>query len=74
MSCPIERNASSLNLLIAEVLIQNPKIKRFCKTEITDQNKLEAVYLAKFRWNKEQEAKKAEEEKKRLEGEAAEEN
>ncbi|CDW78522.1 leucine rich repeat family protein [Stylonychia lemnae] len=74
LSCPIERNASSLNLLIAEVLILNPKIKRFCKTEITDQNKLEAVYLAKFRWTKEQEAKKAEEEKKRLEGEQAEDN
>jgi len=36
LSCPIERNASSLNLLIAEVLILNPKIKRFCKLEITD--------------------------------------
>jgi len=35
---------------------------------------LEAVYLAKFRWNKDQEAKRAEEEKRRLEGEAAEDN
>ncbi len=34
LSCPIERNASSLNLLIAEVLIVNPKVKRFCKVEI----------------------------------------
>lgn len=76
MSCPIERNASSLNLLIAEVLILNPKIQRFCKVEIQDQNKLEAVYLAKFRWEKSEEERirKEEEERKREEAEAAEDN
>lgn len=45
LSCPIERNASSMNLLIAEILFVNPKVKRFCKIEITDQHRLEAVYL-----------------------------
>jgi hypothetical protein len=42
-------------LLIAEVLILNPKMKRFCKVDIVDSNKLEAVYLAKFRWQKSEE-------------------
>jgi hypothetical protein len=46
LGCPVERIPSSFNLLLAEVLIKNPKIKRFCKVEVTDQHKLEAVYLA----------------------------
>jgi len=50
LSCPIERAFTSFNILIAEVLILNPKLKRFCKVDIGDGNKLEAVYLAKFRW------------------------
>ena len=73
INCTIERNASSMNLLIAEVLILNPKIKRFCKIEITDQNKLEAVYLAKLRWQRSEEERirKEEEERKKnaVEGE-----
>jgi len=27
---PVEQNATSFNLLVAEVLIKRPKIKRFC--------------------------------------------
>ena len=55
------------------MLIKNPKIKRFSKVEITDQNKLEAVYLAKYRWNKaeEERKRKEEEEKRKAEAEAA---
>lgn len=73
LGCPIERAASSFNLLLAEVLIKNPKIKRFCKVEITDQHKLEAVYLAKFRWTKleEERIKKEEEERRKAEADAA---
>jgi len=76
LGCPVERNASSMNLLIAELLILNPKIQRFCKIQITDQNKLEAVYLAKLRWQKSEEEriKREEEERKKAEAEAAEEN
>jgi hypothetical protein len=33
---PIEKSLPSFNLLIAEVLIKNPKFKRFSKVEITD--------------------------------------
>ena len=76
INCTVERNASSMNLLIAEVLILNPKIKRFCKIEITDQNKLEAVYLAKLRWQRSEEEriKKEEDERKKNAVEGEEEN
>jgi hypothetical protein len=59
--------------LIAEILIKNPKIKRFSKIPITDQHKLEAAYLAKFRWTKaeEERKRKEEEERKKAEAEAA---
>jgi hypothetical protein len=42
----------------------NPKIKRFCKVEITDVNRLEAVYYADFEWQKAEEKRKAEEAEK----------
>jgi hypothetical protein len=35
---PVEQNASSFNILVAEVLIKNPKMKRFCKHAITEAN------------------------------------
>jgi len=40
---------------LADVLIINPKLKRFCKVTVTDANLLEAVYLAKYRWQKSEE-------------------
>ena len=63
INCPVELSFSSMNVFIAEILIKNPKISRFCKIDITDSHKLEAVFLAKFQNGK------AEEEKKRLEEE-----
>lgn len=76
LSCPVEKNSSSLNLLIAEILILNPKVRRFCKVEITDQNKLEAVYLARFRWEKSEEERirKEEEERRKAEVEGGDDN
>jgi hypothetical protein len=68
---PIEQNASSFNILVAEVLVKNPKMKRFCKHTITETNQLEAVYLAKFKWTKsEEERKRKEAEEKAKEGKA----
>jgi Leucine-rich repeat (LRR) protein len=62
---PVEKQLPAFNLLISEVLIKNPKIKRFSKVQITDQHKLEAVFLARMRWEKsEEERKKKEEEEK----------
>ena len=49
---PVEKHLPSLNLVLAEVLIKNPKMKRFCKVDITDQHRLEAVYLAQYRYEK----------------------
>ncbi len=43
---PVQKDRPSFNLVIAEVLIKFAKIKRFSKVEITDQHRLEAVYLA----------------------------
>jgi hypothetical protein len=70
---PVEKVTTSFNLLIAEVLILNPKIKRFCKVSITDAHKLEAVYLAKYRWTKQEEERlrKEEEERRKEEAEKA---
>jgi hypothetical protein len=39
-------------------------MKRFCKVEITDVNRLEAVYYADFEWQKAEEKRKAEEAEK----------
>ena len=55
---------------MAEVLILNPKILRFNKAEITDVNRLEAVYLAQFRWQKSEEERLRLEEEERKKAEA----
>ena len=52
MKNPVETNSTHFSLLIAEVVAKNTKIQRFCKVKITEQNKLEAVHLAKYRWDK----------------------
>ncbi len=62
---PVEQNASSFNMLVAEVLIKRPKIARFCKHKITEANQLEAVHLAKFKWQKSEEERKRKEEEEK---------
>lgn len=57
---PVEQNVSSFNILMADVLSKNPKMKRFCKQQVQENNLLEAVYFKQFKWTKEQEKKKAE--------------
>ena len=59
--------------MICEVLANqpSPKIKRFCKVEITDINRLEAVYYADFQWRKAEEKRKEEEARKKAEEAAA---
>ena len=74
LGCPVERSNASFNLLLADVLILNPKIKRFCKTTVTDAHKLEAVYLAKYRWEKQEEERKRKEEEERRKQEVEEGN
>lgn len=52
-----------MNMFIAEVLFKKPSLKRFCKVDVNDGLKLEAVYLAKFKWEKSEEARKEREAK-----------
>jgi hypothetical protein len=54
VSTPLESKFSAFNLLIADILIANPKIKRFSKTTIEDKHRLEAVFLAQYRWEEEE--------------------
>jgi len=70
VSNPIENKFSSFNLLIADVLIANPKLKRFSKTQIEDSHKLEAVYLAEYRWDEEEKIRIQKEKEEREKEEA----
>ena len=63
--CPVEKSYSSLNIFIGDVLIKNPKILRFCKVSITDQLRLEAVFLGQYKWEKEEAERKRLEEEER---------
>ena len=69
IGCPVEKVFTSFNLFIAEILIKSPKIVRFCKIEIKDTHKLEAVYLAEYRWEKEEEERKRKEAEENPDGE-----
>ena len=73
VGCPLVRSFSSFNMLMAEILIRNPKLQRFCKIKVEDSHKLEAVYLAEYRWRIEEEERirKEREEREREEAEAA---
>ena len=43
---PLERDASSMEVLMAEFMIKKPNLKRFCKLIATDEMQLHAVYQA----------------------------
>lgn len=74
---PCELSFSSMNLMIGRMLIKagsleqkHTSLARFCKVDITDVHRLEAVYLAKYEWNKSEEERIAKE-KAEAEAEAA---
>ena len=56
---PADTNCSSFNLLMAEFLIKRTALKRFCKVKVQESNQLEAVHLARFRWDKSEAERKA---------------
>ena len=56
---PIDLNASSFNLLMAEFVLKRTSLVRFCKHTVKESNKLEAVHLAQYRWGIEEEKRKA---------------
>lgn len=52
LNCPVDKNCSSFNLLVAEFLIRKSSLERFCKVWVQESNQLEAVHLSNFRWVK----------------------
>ena len=58
---PCDTNCSSANLLMAEFLIKRSSLVRFNKTRVTEANRLEAVHLANFRFDKAEIKRKEEE-------------
>lgn len=58
---PIDINASSRDVLIAQVLHKNPGLKRFNKQQVTEKHLLAAVHYGKYKYEKD------EAERKRLE-------
>ena len=66
---PVELGYSSFRLLMAEILVKNPKVERFCKREVTESNKLEAVHLANHKWIISEEERKKREAEEAAKGE-----
>ena len=63
LNCPVELGYSSMNMFLGDCLAKKPDITRFCKVDVVDKHRLEAVFVSKYKWGK------AEEERKRLEEE-----
>lgn len=61
MNNPIDLNASSREVLIAQVLHKNPNLKRFNKQQVTEKHLLAALHYGKYKHEKD------EAERKRLE-------
>lgn len=61
---PVETQTSSFNMLVAEALTKQPRLIRFCKHKITEQNRLDAFHFGQYQWTKREEerARKAAEE------------
>lgn len=64
------KKATSINLVLADLLITNNKLLRFCKIKIEDSHKFEAIHLANYRWQKSEEERKAREKAEREKEEA----
>jgi len=43
---PVEQDASSFNVIMADVLRKSTKLERFCKVKVEESFKLEAIFLA----------------------------
>ena len=52
--CPVDQDCSSFEVILADVLRKSTKIKRFNKIEVTEKAKLEAIWLAQYKYEKEQ--------------------
>lgn len=71
INTPVELSFSSMNVFLAQLMQTQPKVKRFCKVEVSDAHRLEAVFLGKYKFNKREEERIAAEEKAKAEEAAA---
>ena len=66
LNCPVELNYSSMNVFLGDCLARKPDIVSFCKVQVQDKNRNEAVFVAKYKFQKaELKRVEAEEEEKR---------
>jgi len=64
MRNPVELEASSFDVILAEVLRKSTKLERFNKVQVGEDHKLKSVFLAQYKYETEQaeiKAKAAEE-------------
>ena len=71
LETPLETEATSFNMLLAEIMILYRGLERFWKVTVTEQHKYEGLFLAEYRWRKSEEERirKEQEEKQKAEGE-----
>ena len=70
LGTPLETNATSFNMLLAEIMILFHGLGRFWEVDVTEQHKYEGLYLAEYRWRKAEEERLRKEEEERLKAEA----
>lgn len=70
LETPLERDATSFNMLLAEIMILFRGLERFCKVKVSEQHRYEGLYLAEYRWRKSEEERLQREEEERLKAEA----
>ncbi len=57
-------------MFLADCLAKKPDLKRFCKVDVLDKHLLEAVFVAKYKWGKDEAEKKRLEEEEKAKAEA----
>jgi len=57
--CPVDVDCSSFEVILADVLRKSTKITRFNKIDVTESHKLESIWLAQYKYEKEQAELKA---------------
>jgi Leucine-rich repeat (LRR) protein len=67
---PVEQQSTSFNVLMADVLMSNTRLDRFCQIKVEEKHKLEAVMLKQYRWEQ-SEIKRKEDERLAAEKDAA---
>ena len=48
---PVEVEATSFNMLLAEMLRKSTKLERFCKIKVEESSRLDAIFLAEYKYD-----------------------